>query len=157
MSQAIPYATPTSPPRLAWTGWLQKLSALAGLIFVFVLFSVLRPRTFPTLGNVQLMLIQTAVVATAALGMTLIIILGGIDLSVGSTIAFVTMVVAILINWKWPPLLAALGGVGAAGVYGLIIGLLIAKARLIPFVVTLGTWSAYRGLAKGIGHQEVIN
>ncbi len=151
----LSYAPPAEPSR--WRGWLQRLSALAGLIFVCVLFSVLRPRTFPTVGNVQLMLIQTAVVATAALGMTLIIVSGGIDLSVGSTIAFVTMVVASLINLKLPAFVAALGGIGAAAIYGLIIGVLIAKAKLIPFVVTLGTWSAYRGVAKGIGGEQVIN
>jgi ribose/xylose/arabinose/galactoside ABC-type transport system permease subunit len=146
---------PGEGPR--WSDWLQRLSALGGLIFVTALFSILRPRTFPTLGNLQLMLIQTSVVATAALGMTLIIVSGGIDLSVGSTIACVTMVVALLLNWRWPPLLAALGGVAAAGAYGLVIGVLVGKAKLIPFVVTLGTWSAYRGIAKAIGDESVIN
>jgi ribose/xylose/arabinose/galactoside ABC-type transport system permease subunit len=157
MTQAtLDYAAVRNEQR-SWAFWLQRLSALAGLVFVVTLFSVLRPRTFPTIANVQIMLIQTAVVATAALGMTLIIVSGGIDLSVASTIAFVTMVVATLVNWNWPPLLSAVGGVVAAGIYGLIIGVLIAKARLIPFVVTLGTWSAYRGIAKGIGKEEVIN
>lgn len=136
---------------------LQKISTLIGLIAVIILFATLRPHTFPTVGNLKLMLIQTAVVAIAALGMTLVIVSGGIDLSVASTIAVVTMVVATLLNWNVPPLLAALGGIAAASVLGLIIGLLISQLRLVPFIVTLGTWSAYRGLAKGIGHEQVIN
>lgn len=141
----------------SWRAQLQKLSALAGLAGVVVLFSVLRPHTFPTPGNLKLMLIQTAVVAIAALGMTVVIISGGIDLSVAATIASVTMFVATLLNWNWPPMAAALGGIGAACLYGLVIGLLIGKLKLVPFIVTLGTWSAYRGIAKGIGHEEVIN
>src|SRR5256885_2360025 len=90
--------------RIRWTALLQKLSAVVGLALVVILFSILRPRTFPTTGNIQLMLIQTAVVGTAALGMTLVIVSAGIDLSVGSTIALVTMVVAMLLNWKLPPI-----------------------------------------------------
>src|SRR5947209_2991210 len=140
MSQMLTdVAVPVERQSLSWMVWLQKLSAMAGLVLVVTVFSMLRPRTFPTVSNLQLMLTQTAVVATAALGMTLIIISGGIDLSVGATIAFVTMIVGTLLNWNWPPLPAALGGIVAAGVYGLVIGLLVGKARLIPFVVTLGT------------------
>src|SRR5438874_1162935 len=158
MSQMLTAATlPTESQRLSWMVWLQKLSASAGLVIVVIIFSMLRPRTFPTISNLQLMLTQTAVVATAALGMTLIIISGGIDLSVGATIAFVTMCVATFINWHWPPLSAAVGGIVAAGIYGLFIGALIGKARLIPFVVTLGTWSIYRGSAEEIGMDRVIN
>jgi len=71
------------------------------------------------------MLIQTAVVGSAAIGATLIIITGGLDLSVGSTIALVTMVVALLLEAGTPPLVAALGGVGAGAACGSAIGLMI--------------------------------
>jgi ribose/xylose/arabinose/galactoside ABC-type transport system permease subunit len=147
-----------SPPdRIRWTALLQKLSAIVGLALVVILFSILRPRTFPTTGNIQLMLIQTAVVGTAALGMTLVIVSAGIDLSVGSTIALITMVVAMLLNWNLPPFAAALGGVVCGAIAGLLIGVLVSYGRLIPFVVTLGTWSAYRAIGKGIGDEGVIN
>src|SRR5881409_2293668 len=135
MTQPLTYAAPLDPDRSRSTQWLRRLGPLAGLLVVVTLFWILRPRTFPTTGNLQLMLIQTAVVATAALGMTLIIVSGGIYLSVASTIALVTMVVATMLNWNVPPLLAALGGVVAAGICGLIIGLLVTQVRLIPFVV----------------------
>src|SRR3954467_162190 len=75
---------------------LAKLGPLIGLVFVIALFSALRFNTFFTLGNFELILRQTAVVGTAALGMTLIIIAGGIDLSVGSAIALVVVTVALL-------------------------------------------------------------
>jgi ribose/xylose/arabinose/galactoside ABC-type transport system permease subunit len=89
--------------------------------------------------------------------MTLVIISAGIDLSVGSTIALVTMVVATLLNWKLSPIAAALGGVLCGAISGLVIGSLVAYGRLIPFVVTLGAWSAYRAIGKGIGDEGVIN
>ena len=70
-----------------WTGILGKLGPVLGLLFVAGLFGILRPAEFLTLDNLELILLQTAVVGTAALGMTLIIVSGGIDLSVGSNIA----------------------------------------------------------------------
>lgn len=87
---------------------LARLGPFFGLIFVFALFAILRPHTFLTADNMQIMLLQTAVVATAALGMTLIIISGGIDLSIGSNIALCTVVVALLLARGVPPLFAAL-------------------------------------------------
>src|SRR3954468_17526424 len=74
---------------------LTKLGPLIGLVFVVALFSALRFNSFFTLSNFELILRQTAVVGTASLGMTLIIIAGGIDLSVGSAIALVTVCVAL--------------------------------------------------------------
>src|SRR4029450_5220352 len=85
--------------RSDWPATLAKLGPFIGLIFVYVLFAVLvnvvpGAQRFATTGNLELMLRQTAVVGTAALGMTLIIISGGIDLSVGSNIALSTVVIA---------------------------------------------------------------
>src|ERR1700742_629218 len=76
---------------------LSKLAPLIGLIFVVALFSALRYRTFCSLGNFELILRQTAVVGTGALGMTLIIIAGGIDLSAGSVVSVVTVVIGLLL------------------------------------------------------------
>lgn len=101
---------------------LGKLGPLIGLIFVWTLFAVLQRDTFVTWDNQRLMLLQTAVVGTAALGATLIIISGGIDLSVGSSIALGTMVVALLLQAGMPPLVAALGGIAGGMVCGAAIG-----------------------------------
>src|SRR5437762_2249195 len=97
----LSYAPPGEPEGVSWASRLQQLSALAGLLLVVIFFSILRPHTFPTLRNLALMLTQSAVVAIAALGMTLVIISGGIDLSVAATIASVTMFVATLLNWHF--------------------------------------------------------
>jgi len=136
--------------------WLKRLGPLVGLAFVFALFTLLTPGRFATVSNLQLMLLQTAVVGTAALGMTMIIISGGIDLSVGSVIALTTVVVALLLNAGAPPLLAAGGGVVAGMICGSMIGLLITRLRLAPFIVTLGMWGALRGAAKGLANEQMI-
>jgi ribose transport system permease protein len=102
------------------------------------------------------MLLQTAVVGTAALGMTMDIISGGIDLSVGSVIALTTVIVALLLNSGASPLVAAMGGVLAGMICGSMIGLLITQLRLAPFIVTLGMWGALRGAAKGLAGEQMI-
>ena len=133
-----------------------RLGPLIGLVFVVALFAMLRPRTFLTAGNFQIMLLQTAVVATAALGMTMIIISGGIDLSIGSNIALCTVVIATLLAKGVPPILAALGSIAVGSLCGLLIGTLITRLRLTPFIVTLGTWGALRGAAKGLAHESIV-
>ena len=148
--------TKSSVGRINWSDIGNKLGTALGLIIVFVLFAVLRPREFPTFDNISLILLQTAVVGTAALGMTLIIVSGGIDLSVGSSIALCTVVIALLLSQKVPPLLAALGGVLAGAGCGLFISTLITRLKLSPFIVTLGTWGAVRGLATGLAHETTV-
>ncbi len=136
--------------------WFKQLGPVVGLVFVFALFAILTPGKFATGGNLQLMLLQTAVVGTAALGMTMVIISGGIDLSVGSVIALTTVIVALLLNSGASPLVAAMGGVLAGMICGSMIGLLITQLRLAPFIVTLGMWGALRGAAKGLAGEQMI-
>lgn len=143
--------------RFDWRTLPAKLGPLIGLVFVVALFAALRPRTFLTPDNFQIMLLQTAVVGTAALGMTLIIISGGIDLSIGSNIALCTVAIALLLQQGAPPLLAALGGVVVGAACGALIGLLITRLHLTPFIVTLGMWGALRGLAKGLASETMVS
>jgi ribose/xylose/arabinose/galactoside ABC-type transport system permease subunit len=130
-----------------------------GLVFVFGLFSILRWDTFATAANLRLMLLQAAVVGVAALGMTLVIVSGGIDLSVGANIALCTVVIAQMLSWlngsaavsgPWQPIVAASAGILASSLIGLVIGLLVTFGRLMPFIVTLAMWGGVRGLAIGI-------
>jgi ribose/xylose/arabinose/galactoside ABC-type transport system permease subunit len=136
--------------------WWHKLGSLVGLVFVFALFAVLQPAKFATVDNLQIMLLQTAVVGTAALGMTVVIISSGIDLSVGSVVALSTVTIALLLNRGAPPLVAAAGGVGVGALCGLVIGLVITRAKLPPFIVTLGMWGALRGAAKGLANEQIV-
>ncbi len=135
---------------------LAAFAPLVGLAAVCALFAALRFDTFVTRDNFAIILQQTAVIGVAALGMTIVIIAGGIDLSVGSIIALGTVVIALLLQQGASPLLAALGGVGAAAVCGGISGLFITRLRLLPFVVTLGMMGALRGAAKGLAREQPI-
>lgn len=129
---------------------------LVGLVAVCALFAALRFDTFVTQDNFSIILQQTAVIGVAALGMTLVIIAGGIDLSVGSIIALGTVVIALLLERGVSPLPAALGGVGVSALCGALSGVLITKLRLLPFVVTLGMMGALRGLSKGIAGEQPV-
>ena len=127
-----------------------------GLIFALMLFASLRFETFVTVDNFGIMLQQTAVIGAAAIGMTIIIVSGGIDLSVGSTVALVTVVIALLLKQQVSPLVAAVGGILAGGVCGLIIGTLVTQLRLMPFIVTLGLMGALRGGSKGLANEQPV-
>jgi ribose/xylose/arabinose/galactoside ABC-type transport system permease subunit len=142
--------------RFSWGELLSKFGSLFGLVFVLVLFSATAHDTFCRVGNFELILRQTAVVGTGALGMTLIIITGGIDLSAGSAVALYTVAIALLLKQGVPPIWAALGGVVVASLCGMIIGLLITRLRLAAFVATLGMFGALRGVAKGLANNSMV-
>jgi ribose transport system permease protein len=124
---------------------------------VYAVFAALTPDTFLRAQNLLTMARQTVVVATCALGMTLVIATGGIDLSTGSLVAFTTVVLARLLRGGASPAVAAFGAVTAATVAGALTGTLVGRARMTPFVVTLGTMSALRGAAKGLASEQKID
>lgn len=134
-----------------------RLGPLLGLVAVYALFAIIGPESFSTFQNLETIARQTAIVGTAALGMTMIIIAGGIDLSVGSMIALVTVVIAASLQAGLPPLAAALLGIGAAALGGCVNGFLITRLRIVPFIVTLGTLLLLRGSAKGLAHEQKID
>lgn len=136
------------------TPWVGPLLAL---LAVYALFFALRPDTFARSANLVTMARQTVVVGIATVGMTLIIVLGGIDLSVGSSVALTSVIVAKLLLLGYSPLVACAAGIGAATICGVINGALIARGRLLPFIVTLGTMSALRGAAKGLANEQKID
>ncbi len=142
-----------------WTAWLNRLGPALGLAAVFLLFAALiGPERWATWGNLETILRQTTIVGTAALGATLVILSGGIDLSAGSVVALSTTVIAALLAWAgWNPLAAAAAGVLAGALCGLANGLLVTRLRVVPFIVTLGTLLAIRGAAKGLGREQKVD
>jgi ribose transport system permease protein len=146
------------------SGPVVGLLAILGL-FVLLLAWKGELRNFLSLGNLQVLLHTTSVVAVVALGMLLIIVSGGIDLSVGSVVALVTVVamqVYRLVQGQTDaPQTASLAAVGAglavAGLCGLLNGLAITGLRVTPFVVTLGMLSIARGLAFWLSARTVVN
>ena len=135
---------------------LSRGGPLLGLLFVCAVFAFLIGPQFFRPVNLELIARQTAIVCTAALGLTMIIVAAGIDLSVGSIIALSTVVIALLLKRDVSPLLAALGGIGAAAACGLANGVLITRLKVVPFIVTLGTMLIVRGAAKGLADERRI-
>ena len=137
--------------RRAWFG------PLVALVAVYALFAALAPDTFTGPVNLATMARQTAVVAITSLGMTFVILLGGIDLSVGSAVALSGVVVARVLQAGHGAFTAVLAGVLVPALAGLFNGALTARAKITPFIVTLGTMSVLRGVAKGLAGEQKID
>ena len=130
--------------------------AFLALIVIFVVFSVLAPTSFPTLSNIIVMSQQVSVYALLSVGMLVVILNGGIDLSVGSTLGLSGMVAGLAMQGikifgvtlypaVWVVVILA---VAAGALVGLLNGLLVARLKVAPFVATLGTLYVVRGLAE---------
>jgi ribose/xylose/arabinose/galactoside ABC-type transport system permease subunit len=135
---------------------LARGGPLIGLILVSALFGALVGPQFFSPANLELIARQTAIVGTAALGMTLVIAAAGIDLSVGSVISLTTVVVALVLRRAISPAGAAAMGIAAAAACGLATGLLVTGLRVVPFIVTLGMMLLVRGAAKGLADERRI-
>jgi len=135
------------------------LAPLLGLIGVAILFAILTgaPERYLSTANLRVVLAQTVIVAIGALGMTMIIISAGIDLSVGSTIALTSVITAVALREGLPPVLAIAAGIVAGGIVGLLNGLAITTLRVVPFIATLGMLGIARGVAKWIAGQQTVN
>jgi len=136
--------------------WRGDSGVLLGLLLVAIFFGFLIGPQFFRPVNLELMAIQTVIVCVAALGMTMVIVSAGIDLSVGSVVALATVVTAVLLRRGYDPALAALGALGAAALCGAMNGLLITRLKVVPFIVTLGTMLLVRGAAKGVAEERRI-
>jgi ribose transport system permease protein len=127
-------------------GLLQRLLPFLSLIVLFVALSIASPY-FLTANNLTSVVRQTAVFNTMALGMTIVIISGGIDLSVGSILGLAGLIGTMALEAGYPIIAGVLVGLAVGMACGFLNGLLITRLRIPPFVVTLGTLGIYRGLA----------
>jgi len=137
---------------------LNLLAPFLGLLLVMVLFSLMPDiqDRFLRLANFKSVATQSVIVALGALGMTFIIISGGIDLSAASNIALASVITAYAINAGLPPAAALAAGVLTGGLVGVVNGCLITSLRLVPFIITLGMMGIGRGVAKWIaGNQKI--
>ncbi len=164
----VPEEGPTARARLRGTlGWLwMAVGPFLGLLLISALFAWLTRDlgTFLTVLNWRTIAVQTVIVGTAALGMTVIMIAGGIDLSVGSTVALVTVVTARFANGfsllgvsvpgSLP--LGLIAGLLVGGACGLLNGALITRLGVVPFIITLGGLKMYRGLAKWLSDSTLV-
>lgn len=162
---APPDATEELPvSRVARLARLQALQIIAVLALILIIFSVASPHHFLTVFNLRGIVVNTSILAVLGVGMTLVIITGGIDLSVGSVLVFSGVVadkaMAGAGGQGWGVVLVGLAVAVACGLFwGLLNGFLIAKANVPPLIVTLGTLGMALGLAevitKGVDLRDV--
>ncbi len=124
----------------------REMAVLAALIILIAVFSIL-DSVYLTAGNMVDIIKMATINGILAIGITFVIITGGIDLSIGCTFAIVIVTVGQLVHEGVPALLAILLGALLGIVMGSFNGLLVTKMHLQPFIATLGTMSAFRGLA----------
>ena len=129
--------------------WLKKyrFGPLLAFVIIFLVLSV-TSKSFLTVSNLLNVALQTSVNAMLAIGMTFVILTAGIDLSVGSTLAFSSAVAAGLMVAGTNPWLAAIIGLLVGAIAGIINGLFVAYGGLAPFIVTLGTLTLFRGATE---------
>lgn len=150
-------------PRKSWSAaagrTLTAGGPFAGLLLTVLFFAYLTREdgTFLTEFNLRTIAVQSVIVGLSALGMTLVIVSGGIDLSVGSQVAFVTVVIALLGRDRgMSPPACVLGGLAVGTFCGFVNGLIIDRLRLLPFIVTLGALQVFRGSAKLLAGNTAV-
>ena len=129
-------------------GDIGSLPAVLGLVALFLLFSALRPETFPTAGNIANLLVQASSIIVLAMGLTFVLLLGDIDLSAGVTGGASAAVMALVLNdaglpWFLGIVAALLTGLA----FGTVIGLLVARVGIPSFVVTLAFFLGIQGIS----------
>src|SRR5271154_5187211 len=169
--KATPDAMPSEPGPFWRTlsGRFRLSGPMLGLLVILVLFILIlygrgQLRNFLSWGNIQSLMHQNAVPGVVALGMLLIIISGGIDLSVGSVVALVTVVTMQVFRHLYTgpestlqaSVAAVAAGILTGGVCGLASGLIITRLRVPPFVATLGMLGIARGLAVWLAERKLL-
>jgi ribose transport system permease protein len=147
------YVSPSIPQRLLMIPWIGVLIAII-LIGAYLTFRT--GTIFFSTDNLFAVTQDFSYIAIAALGSALVIICGGIDLSVGSTMGLVGVLTVQALNDGWPVAVAILAGIGIGMGIGIINSLLITGIRLAPFVATLGMLSAIRGFSTGHASGQTI-
>lgn len=126
--------------------WLQKLGPFIGLVVICVGLAFMSP-DFLTVGNMMDVMRQVSINAVIAFGMTQVILLGGIDLSVGSILAVSSVLGAMTMKAGYNAVLATLVAILAGAILGWINGIVIAPGKVAPFIATLATMTLLRGVA----------
>ncbi len=145
MSAAKAQSTEQERHRISLKERLIQQKSLIALVVMIIVVSLLNPNFFTT-GNILNILRQTAVNAIMAVGMTLVILTAGIDLSVGSVLALCGAIGANLIAMEMPLVVAVGAALGAGALLGATSGIIIAKGKVQAFIATLVSMTMVRGL-----------
>lgn len=134
----------------------RKFLAFGALIVLLIFFSLASPY-FMTFNNVIGILLATSVNGVLALGVTFVIITGGIDLSIGTVMTFSSVMSAMFcVNWGLPVWLGVLGGIGTGALAGLVNGVIISRMKVPPFITTLGVMYMAKGLSLVLSELRPI-
>ena len=138
---------------------VSKGGPFIGLILVITIFSIPAETRgyFLTYHNFKIILTQSVIVSIGALGMTMIIVSGAIDLSVGSVVALCGVAAALLIQHGWGPAGTTLASVALGGAVGLLNGTAVAGLRMPSFIITLGMLGIARGTAKWLADNQTVS
>ncbi|RPF53339.1 ABC transporter permease [Aquisalibacillus elongatus] len=137
--------------------WLwSDYSVVIAFIIIFIAASIMSSR-FLDIGNLMNILMQVSIIGIIALGMTVIMLSGGIDLSVGSVLALVGVVTVTALNATGSVVLAVISALVAGPLIGLLNGLMIAKGRIAAFIATLGMMAGARSIALYIADGGSIS
>ncbi|RAZ81161.1 MULTISPECIES: ABC transporter permease [Planococcaceae] len=144
--------------KLAAISKFRELGLLAFIILLCIVVQIKNP-SFMTLGNLTDMITNTAILSILALGMMLVLITRGIDLSIGATLALSGMLVAqtVSVYSGLHPLLAILMGIGIGTVCGVTIGFLVSKIGILPIIATLAMMNIFRGMTYTISDGQWIS
>jgi len=126
--------------------WVKRLLPFLTLFVLCVLIAVLEPK-FVSPGNLASVARQTAVITIMAMGMTMVMIAAGIDLSVGSMLALAGVIGAMAMVGGMPAIVGIIVSIAVGAVFGALNGVAVATLRIPAFIVTLGAMGIYRGLA----------
>ena len=142
---------------------MKRINSLPNNVIIFIALLVLcivmavSSPFFLTTSNITNIILQCAINAVIACGMTFVILTGGIDLSVGSVVAFAGIMMGVILQSGMPLGVAILGAIVAGGVCGAVNGTLVTRFKLPPFIATLGMMSVVRGLALYISGGRSIS
>jgi len=155
-----PLTKPESVRRQSRGSVLQRYGTEVTLASILIVLCILLSFTSPvflTSGNLSNLVKQSAINGIIALGMTVVIITGGIDLSVGSVVGLAGMIVGMLMTSGTPPLVAAIIAVIACFVVGVGNGIMIHEGGIAPFIATLGSMTMVRGLVQLLTNARTIS
>lgn len=141
----------TSPPRrdfglASLTRAVNELTIIVGFVLIS-LYLALTTRDFLTSANLLSILLASSLIGIVAVGETFVIVTGGIDLSVGSVVAFTGVMAGLALNAHWGPVAGVVIGIGIGALSGAFIGFAVTVLNMSPFIVSLAVLAMARGLA----------
>jgi ribose transport system permease protein len=142
----------------ARTGLLiERYGAVGILLLAILVFSLLRPETFPTVANLKAILVSQSVLALLCLGLLVPLAAGEFDLSIGFAMSFFTMLLGALTAFqRWDPVVAMVATILVALLIGLVNGILVVRFRVNSFIATLGVGTILSGITIWISNGQII-